>query len=85
MIGEKRGTTLMATTKETMIAKYGGEEGYRAHMREIRAKVDMAKHSGGAFNNKKFASKQGKRGMSVRWRQPDQDSATGVSTEQKEQ
>lgn len=68
----------MASTRETMVAKYGGEEGYREHMREIRAKVNMDKHSGGAFNNKKFAKKMAKKGSDVRWNKPS-NSPAGVS------
>lgn len=35
------------------IKLYGGEEGYRQHMREIRSKV--ISHPGGSFNDKDFA------------------------------
>lgn len=73
----------MASTRETMVAKYGGEEGYKAHMRDIRAKVDMKNHAGGSFKtDKKQASEMGKRGAYARWNKttkPDQASSTGVS------
>lgn len=54
----------MTTTKEAMIAKYGSEDAYRAHMREIRAKVTS--HPGGSFRDKKFAKLMAKRSHDVR-------------------
>ena len=43
----------MNKAHETMIKKYGGYEGYRQHMREVRSKVKN--HPGGAFKDPEFA------------------------------
>lgn len=70
----------MATTKEAMIAKYGSEDAYRAHMREIRGMVK--KHPGGSFRDRKFAKAMAKRGHNARW---NKDSSERVSSPKKEQ
>lgn len=43
-----------------MVRKYGSEEAYKQHMRDIRKLVDDSKHPGGSFKNRKFAKQMSK-------------------------
>jgi general stress protein YciG len=53
-------------SKQTMIAKYGSEEAYRQHMREIRKRVK--KHPGGSFKgNPELAREMSKKALERRW------------------
>jgi general stress protein YciG len=53
-------------SKETMIKKYGSEEAYKEHMREIRKLV--TKHPGGSFkNDPNLAKEMSKKALEARW------------------
>lgn len=54
----------MTNTREAMVKKYGSEEAYKAHMREIRAKVKII--PGGSFKDAKFAKAMSKKGVQAR-------------------
>lgn len=64
--------SLMTKTRDTLVDKYGSEEAYRQHMRDIRSKVKN--HPGGSFRDKKLAKAMSKKALEARWNKPDADS-----------
>lgn len=54
----------MSNTREVMVKKYGSEELYKAHMKDIRSKVKNI--PGGSFKDKKFATLMSKRAVDAR-------------------
>lgn len=54
----------MNSTREAMVKKYGSEEAYRAHMRDIRSKVQNT--PGGSFRDVKFAKAMSKKAVAAR-------------------
>mgnify|MGYP001610609253 CR=1 FL=1 len=64
----------MNKTKAALIKKFGSEAGYKAHMREIRAKVKN--HKGVAFNNPEFAKQMSKKGVEARLNATNKDNPT---------
>ena len=56
----------MANIREVMVKKYGSEELYKQHMRDIRKNV--RNHPGGSFRlDKDFAKNMSKKALQKRW------------------